>query len=689
MADMMGTDDPRWMLNYLQAQRLARIKRAGGSAPVDPVFPAKDFYFTDFAGIANSTKLRDLPGWSDYSSIDSTHASRDQWQVQSEAVTRLNVSNDTTTSPGIFVVGRDTSSTNHIYKCRLVTLPNSGARIVLVVAATAENNCVLLEVTNSSGIMQNFVIRKNVGGTLTQLLSQAGSASALGRRLQAGDDIELHVLDQRVHLFVNGYRITPALGSDLDTGGAFTKGTICGHGTASGAGCVFDDEYMAPLASALTLTATEIFWPGSTVLGGRSVPVSGTYAGDVQALDYRVVNATTNATVRDWTRISEPTIAGGAWSSSVFVAMCDTAVNPKVRIQVRAANDTDARALSVATTVGITVGSYGQSNSAYRGQVSATSHNVSNAYTWSDDASSVWQGGTSTTTTRSQLWATQIAAASGIPCGVVITGVGSASIALLTTDFWPGTVAKLDLAQTTGYISAWLWTQGESESNGAGVFDVTAYRSNFDVLLGLLRGAVAVNNSVPVGVCVIGKKTDAHISGQAFGDANWSSARATLFGLTDKPGTYIATNLSDSVMVDALHYVADAYVENGRRAGLSMRKALGYGGYDGRGPIITGAVRSGAVVTLGVDLNGAASIAGTGLTNYDVSVDNFVTTLPISSVAVAGSSIVITLAADPGAPVKVRSFYGMTYGTPVIAIGTYADGTTIPVEPLYIPAISS
>ena len=32
MADMMGTDDPRWMLNYLQAQRLARIKRAGGSA---------------------------------------------------------------------------------------------------------------------------------------------------------------------------------------------------------------------------------------------------------------------------------------------------------------------------------------------------------------------------------------------------------------------------------------------------------------------------------------------------------------------------------------------------------------------------------------------------------------------------------------------------------------------------------
>lgn len=665
--------------------RLAVGDRSGGGDGGYPVYPSNDFYFNDFTGIADAAKLRDLPGWAAYSSIDSTHASRDQWQVQSEAVTRLNVSNDSTTSPGIFVVGRDTSSTNHIYKCRLVTLPNSGARIVLVVAATAENNCVLLEVTNSSGIMQNFVIRKNVGGTLTQLLSQAGSASALGRRLQAGDDIELHVLDQRVHLFVNGYRITPALGSDLDTGGAFTKGAICGHGTASGAGCVFDDEYMAPLASALTLTATEIFWPGSAILGGRSVPLSGTYTGDVQALDYRVVNDTTGAQVTPWARVTGAVIGSGTWSSSPFVPMCSLATNPKIRIQLRAANDIDATVMTGATAVGIEVTSYGQSNSFYRGLVSATSHAVSNAYTWSADSGSVWQGGATTTTTRSQLWATKLAELSGIPCGVVIAGVGSASIASLVSTHWPATVARLTSANANGYVSAWLWTQGESESNGAGVFDSTAYRDNFDVLLGLLRGGVSANASVPVGVCVIGKNSGTHFSGQTFGDANWSAARACLFGLTDKPGVHIATSLFDATMVDTLHYVADAYVENGRRAGLSMRKALGYGGYDGRGPIITGAVRSGAVVTLGVDLNGAASIAGTGLTNYDVSVDNFVTTLPISSVAVAGSSIVITLAADPGAPVKVRSFYGMNFGTPTLAIGTYSDGTTIPVEPLYTP----
>ena len=96
-----------------------------------------------------------------------------------------------------------------------------------------------------------------------------------------------------------------------------------------------------------------------------------------------------------------------------------------------------------------------------------------------------------------------------------------------------------------------------------------------------------------------------------------------------------------------------------------------------------------AVITMPVDLNGAASIAGTGLTNYQVSTDDFATFKTISSAAVSGSNIVLTLSADPGTPVKVRSFYGMTYSSPTRAIGTYADATTIPVEPLYVAITSN
>lgn len=147
----------------------------------------------------------------------------------------------------------------------------------------------------------------------------------------------------------------------------------------------------------------------------------------------------------------------------------------------------------------------------------------------------------------------------------------------------------------------------------------------------------------------------------------------------------MATHLTDATLADSLHYTADAYVENGRRAGMSMAAALGYGGVNGRGPLITGATRSAATITLVVDLNGASSISGTGLTNYQVSADDFATQLTVSSTAVSGSTIVLTLSADPGSSVKVRSFYGMDWTSPVRAIGNYADGTTIPVEPLYQP----
>ena len=651
-------------------------------------FPAKDFYFTDFAGIADATTLRSLAGWSAYNSASSVSARRDQWVVQSNRATRTTVSQDFDVAPGLFVIGRPAPATDHVFKAKLVTIPDNGNAIFVVVAATAQNNAIIFECTNSSGLMQNFVIRKNVGGTLTQLFTLAGASSTLGRRLQAGDEIELHVLGQRVHLFVNGYRITPVAGADLDTGGAYTKGTVCGFGSGQGVGAVFDDVYVAGLSAAVTVSATPVFWPGSLALAGRSVPLSGAYTGDVQALDYRVLNDSTGAVVKDWARASGATIAAGAWSASMFVPMCSNASNPKSRVQVRAANDIDAKAPSTATSVGFTVGSYGQSNSVYRGQGTATSHAVANSYAFGQDNGSVWLGGGTTSTLRSELWATKLSELLGAPVGVFVGGSGSKSIIELSTRGSGGNVldemeALCQAANAYGYIGIWLWTQAEAEASGALAFDESAYRSQFDVLLSELRGPIAVNSSVQVGVCVIGRTSGGHISGATFGDANWSAARAGLSRLNDKPGVFMATHLTDATLIDSLHYTADSYVENGRRAGLSMRKALGYGAYNGRGPLVTGASRVGAVVTLAVDLNGAASIAGTGLTHYQVSADNFATLLTVSSAAVSGGNIALTLSADPGAAVKVRSFYGMDWTSPVRAIGTYADGTTIPVEPVF------
>lgn len=665
----------------------SQVDAAGGGSGIAQ-FPAKTFYFNDFSADANNTTLRSLSGWSAYNSGASTSAVRDQWQVQSNALTRMNVSTDFATAPGLLIIGRDTGSTNHTIRCKITSLPASGNIIYIAVASSAENNSAFFQCTNTSGVMQNFILSKNVGGTTTQLLSQAGATSGLGRALQVGDEIELQVIGQFLHLFVNGRRITPDAGTSLDTGGAFTKGNVCGFGTRSSVGAVFDDVYVAAIGGAATMAATPIFWPGSIAQAGRSVPLSGTYSGDVQALDYRVLNDSTGTVVKDWARITGATIAAGAWSGSVFVPMGSIATNPKVRLQVRAANDTDVRVMSGATTVGIAVGSYGQSNSAYRGQPTATSHAVAHAYTWSQDDSSAWNGGGTATTRRSQLWATKIAERSGIPCGVFVFGVGSQSIENLTNSgagsaYFDDLEAAATSANAYGYIQSWLWTQGENEAGGTNPFNEASYRSTFDALLGKLRSAIAARADAPVGVCVIGHTTGGHASGTTFGDANWSAVRAGHVRLADKPGVFVATGLQDATLTDALHYIGDAYVENGRRAGMSMAAALGYGGANGRGPLITGATRSGATITLAVDLNGASSISGTGLTNYQVSADDFATQLTISSAAVSGNTIVLTLSADPGASVKVRSFYGMDWTSPVRAIGNYADGTTIPVEPIY------
>ena len=231
MADMMGTDDPRWMLNYLQAQRLARIKRASGSGPSEPSFPAKDFYFADFAGIADATTLRSLTGWSAYNSASSTSIMRDQWKIQSNRALRMDANHDYAAGVGVFVVGRNAGGVDHTIRAKITALPFAGGAIYLAVAATAENQCAVFECTNSAGVMQNFILRKIVAGSSTTLMSQASATSGLGRPLQAGDEIEIQVVGQFVHLFVNGRRITPDAGANLDTGGAFTKGSIVGFGT--------------------------------------------------------------------------------------------------------------------------------------------------------------------------------------------------------------------------------------------------------------------------------------------------------------------------------------------------------------------------------------------------------------------------------------------------------------------------
>ena len=71
------------------------------------IFPAKDFYFNDFAGIADATLLRSLPGWVAYNSAASTNVARDLWYVQGEII-QSTATEDYEPAPGRFILGRET-----------------------------------------------------------------------------------------------------------------------------------------------------------------------------------------------------------------------------------------------------------------------------------------------------------------------------------------------------------------------------------------------------------------------------------------------------------------------------------------------------------------------------------------------------------------------------------------------------
>lgn len=108
------------------------------NAAMEPSFPAKDFYFADFAGIADATTLRSLDGWSAYNDVALVHASRARWQVQSGAIARTAGNDDYDAAPGKYIIGRELASTNHVFKARMVTKPADGQAIMIAVAATAK-----------------------------------------------------------------------------------------------------------------------------------------------------------------------------------------------------------------------------------------------------------------------------------------------------------------------------------------------------------------------------------------------------------------------------------------------------------------------------------------------------------------------------------------------------------------------
>ena len=168
---------------------------------------------------------------------------------------------------------------------------------------------------------------------------------------------------------------------------------------------------------------------------------------------------------------------------------------------------------------------------------------------------------------------------------------------------------------------------------------------------------------------------------------------------TTIPNAVISHTNVGVLMSDAYHYsiATNGMVEKLRRAGKSFAFASGASGYKGSGAQTLTGTRAAAVITMPITANGATSYSalsgldsvtaasGAALTSWQVSADDFVTFLTITSVALSGTNVVLTLAATPAGAVKVRNHQGKSPDVSSWVFGTYADAFKIALEPLFIP----
>ena len=645
-----------------------------GSEPVEPPIVEKNAFEPDFTGVADGTLLRTLDGWDAYNADGLTTDVRDGIQVVGENITRVGGS-DWSTEPGTFIVATDIGNTNHTLRCTV----DITSRVFFVVGSIDNKNATWVQLEPTL-----FRVRQTVNGTLGTSFNAPYQSGIVTPVTTA--DVVVTLFNGVIDLYVNGIRVFNTFPITLPVN---LNGTLVGFGTRSASFNVIGSSvYIAPLSTALNSASTDVFWP--TITNDRDVSISGAFKGDIPtAMQYQVCDADTGALVSDWQAAKSLGVTGSNYTVIVNLPLCSLDGTKAYSVKLRCNNDIDAQAQVNRVVVGRAVIGYGQSNSLYRnglnpnGALDVSYTQTTNSYISGGQVSPVgWSESIAGTLQNKPLHvlSEKLSQELRVPVAVAVYGVSGVQLTTLLdpTNFDPfkSTVESLGGSEN---ISAWLWTQGEGEASGSGN-NIPAYSDNFQILLNKFNEISAA----PTFVTMIGKHNSAEAS------ANWGDMRRVLFGLQNIDDVDLSHSFVDIPMIDSYHYTAEGYYEANRRAALSIAQQLGATTYNGRGPIITSGTRSGSTITLNVDLNGATSLTGSNLNYWDVSADDFATTLDITSVNVVANQVVIELANAPNGAVKIRSFWSSNYGhgdqpAPVFAIGNYADGTTIALEPLFEP----
>jgi hypothetical protein len=709
------------------ANALLLLLRRGASSL--PIVDTPWSFYDNFSSYANQTFL--VPGggtpaldWSAYSNAGAATGEKYNPVVASatqDIRVRASGSISDFASNGVYMIGRDIGAVDHFVTCTWAVSASSRRMSV-----GAVDNLNRLEVDAAGS---NTVTRV-IGGTRTSLSGTPGSLTTNRnggvRQMVVGDRMDYAVWNANLYLYKNGLSMRAALSLSTLTGTRF------GFPTNSGGFDGADNVGATPLTKRITIDALKRPYPRIQGLGGyadgaRDIAVTGTWECKTDTpptgLHWRLIDFEfgdkAGYVYKEWDWVSSPIFGAGSLSGGVYTGTwsatirvpCGLAGKRPYMLAVRTSDDTFAYAVQGPFAVTYTIGAFGQSNMAnYAGTnnvAGVPDHPGGTYYKPSDPpsmadainrvASSWYDSQTEglASDINSGMVSKLLSDALDLPVHVInlaIPATGAVNVGPSGTN---ATYLQTHLAFGGGAFDAIMMSQGENEffsTSEASAWKGTWRDTNipgFRAWSGQPDGTV-----IPVFVSITGRYDAVPADPTQANTASTTLRRSQVELVSEVSNTYLANHHVGCVMVDSYHY--GATTETGmkevcRRMGLTLAQQLGSGSYDGRGPYATGVTRSAANLTIAINLNGASSIAGTALTSWEVSTSADFSTgnQTINSCAVSGSDVAIVLAGDPAAPVYVRNHTGYNPDISAWVIGTYADASTIYMEPVLVPLLSN
>lgn len=244
-------------------------------------------------------------------------------------------------------------------------------------------------------------------------------------------------------------------------------------------------------------------------------------------------------------------------------------------------------------------------------------------------------------------FANLLTAALGVPVFFVMSAVGGTEIEAWQPGqvHWNNTMTLLDIAG--GDCEGMFWYQGENNAGNS----QAAYGAKISPIhQGMLTKTGRTTANFAFGMVTLGPTGNYGAEGTA------GPIRAAQIAYLSNPGVFLAGVAGDrsSPAGDQVHIYPDSQIVMGHRYAKSLLAY--YAGTPKPGPRITGATRSGAVVT--VEIAGGTGALKDGAGGSGANLKGFrvfdgASLMTISSTAISGNTVVLTLSATPSGTVTL------------------------------------